>query len=399
MQLIYGQRQISENPLGADFIVTVQAVQSVSKSFQDFKKIPQQKVLAAFGNFISFIQVLEASPFFSKHEKDLFLSKAQKILNSGIQRSIPLGPSLIYGSRSSPLLRMIPVLNSLSQQCPVILLCSPATVEAYIFFCEKLIACGIPPSSIGILSTKDPEALETLISHPALKSIHFHGHAYEGDFLKKSPLPLFQKRIKIHLGSKNPVIFTHDAELSSLEAVLMASLQSSYLSEHRFHRWFVQEKNYSLFIEKIEAVFPFVMESLSKQAQTDLDYTEALKNQNISLFKEKNWRQMNSNSFFLNSDFNNCSPWHQQETLGSLLTITRYKNSAEAIKFANTTQYACAAAVFSSTSEKAKELAAQLTMPHRFQNEVPDLGTIDAVLGLPGCGFGNEIPDTKFFSF
>ena len=101
----------------------------------------------------------------------------------------------------------------------------------------------------------------------------------------------------------------------------------------------------------------------------------------------------------LNTDFNNCSPWQQQEILGPILTITRFKNTAEAIKFANTTNYASGAAVFTGSIEKSMDLAQQLSMPHRFSQKVPDMGAVPLVTGLSDTGFGQNMADKDFFVF
>lgn len=398
LQWTDGQKKMIDAPLGADFLQTIQAIQSVSQGFQDYKKTPAAKIHAAIERYLTWIQEQQDSSLFTAREKAVFASKTQKILTSN-RFTLPVGPSLIYGSRSSPLLRMISVLHALSQQCTVFFLCNSFLADTYLLLFEKLAECGFPSSALCLLTTKDPESLETLVSHPSLKAIHFMGHAYEGEFLKKNPLPLFQKRIKIHFGSKNPVIFTHDADLSRLQTMLHESLQTHFYSEHQFNRWFVQEKNYSTFVESIEKLLPLAAESLTNTFSADVDYLENLQRQNTSLMKEKNWKTSAVTNFLFNPDFNNCSPWHQQETLGSLLTITRYKNSSEAIKFANTTQYACASAVFASTAEKAKDISSQLIMPHHYMNVIPDLENSDALLGLPGCGFGNEVSDEQFFNY
>jgi acyl-CoA reductase-like NAD-dependent aldehyde dehydrogenase len=206
-------------------------------------------------------------------------------------------------------------------------------------------------------------------------------------------LPIFQKRIRIHLGGRNPMIFTHDAPLESLPELLAMALDSSYLAEHSFNRWFVQDKNFADFVKQIEITFPKI--PVPKQEDNTF-YEGVIQNQNASLFKEKNWQLGPIN---VNTDFNNCSPWQQQEVLGPILTITRFKNTAEAIKFANTTNYASGAAVFTGSVEKSMDIAQQLSMPHRFSQIAPDMGAIPLIAGLSNTGFGQTIANKDFFVF
>lgn len=133
-----------------------------------------------------------------------------------------------------------------------------------------------------------------------------------------------------------------------------------------------------------------------KKSSTNLTFQTALQKQNQGLLKEKNWK---SGNIFYNLDFNNCSPWQQQEVLGNTLTITRFKNTAEAIKFANTTNYASAAGIFSGNLEKSMEISQQLIMPHHFSQTIPDMGALSEVRGLSETGFGQSICDKVFFVY
>lgn len=394
----------------ADFSATISTIQSVSHGFQDLKTVPLAKRQAWLQTTLQKIQ----SDFFPSHlsffsgrgalnelilaEQKNFVKKIESLLSKN-STAAPLGPSLIYGSRSSPLARFWPVLQALHSGCSVVFLINADLETLYLSLVNILIESGYPARAIAILSTQDSESLETLVQHPSLKGIYFRGHTYEAHFLTKSPLPLFQKRLKIHWGGKNPVIFTYDASLEKIESLLQQSFDIYHLAEHRFHRWFVQEKNYVPFIEKVQSLLPTVSTRLRQQILNDENYKQALQKQNNSLFKEKNWKVLEEGGVSINFDFNNCSPWQQQETLGLNLSITRYKNSAEAMKFANTTNYASAGCVFSGQEDKARDLAQQFFMPHVFANQIPDLFELTDIQGLVGCGIGLEIPDQHFFTF
>ena len=375
-----------QNP---DFSQLISAIQSVAQGYSDLQKFSSNKLQTALADSVAAIQGTSGDSRENAH-----FSFRMKTLFEQNQLSRPaLGASLIYGSRSSPLLRLIPVLHALNNRCSVIFLCSSSMHATYEKLFSQMIEKGVPEKSLALISTQDSELLETLITHPSLKAIHFNSHFYEGAFLKTLPLPLFKKRIRIHLGGRNPVIFTHDAPREAIEELLVRALDTTYLAEHSFNRWFVQDKNYSEFVKHVEDLLPSI---LSKKAETDSQYDRAVQRQNESLFKEKNWKSGGVN---LNPDFNNCSPWQQQEVLGSLLTITRFKNTGEAVKFANTTNYASGAAVFSASIDKSMEIAKQLIMPHHFSQIVPDMGALPLISGLSETGFGQNIADKDFFVF
>ncbi len=372
-----------------DFAQLIQAIQTAVLGFTELQKFSTAKLEAALSATVSKIHGTSSDSRENAH----FSFKTKILFHETQTQRPPIGTSLIFGAQSSPLLRLIPVLHALKNRCSLVFLCSPHQHLKYEQLLSVLIQNGIPEKSVVLISTQDPESLETLIAHPSLKAIHFEGYHYEGAFLKTLNLPVFKKRIRIHLGGRNPVIFTHDAPYEVLPEFLAVALDNSYLAEHSFNRWFVQDKNYSDFVKQIEILLPKVPTlSLEKNAA----YDRVVQAQNAALLKENNWKLGTVN---LNTDFNNCSPWQQQEVLGPILTITRFKNTAEAIKFANTTNYASGAAVFTGSIEKSMDLAQQLSMPHRFSQIVPDMGAVPLVTGLSDTGFGQNMADKDFFVF
>jgi acyl-CoA reductase-like NAD-dependent aldehyde dehydrogenase len=345
-----------KNPEFSDLIL---AIQSTVQGFSEIQKISKSQLDSAL---IKFVDDVQANSLPQSPEVAHFLKKSASLLAEPITRP-SMGPCLIYGSRSSPLLRVLTALYALKSRCSVVFLCNVSLYETYLQLFEKLIHHGLPEKAISLVCTSDQECLETLISHPSLKAIHFNGHQYEGAFLKNLTLPVFKKRIRVHLGGRNPVIFMHDAPLENLQELISTALNTTYLAEHQFNRWFVQEKNFTAFTKAIADLL-------------------SVQNQKVEF----------------HPDFNNCSPLHQQEMLGPALTVTRFKNSSEAIKFANTTNYASAGAVFSGNFEKSQEIANQLTMPHRFAQQTPDMGAVDVIRGLSETGFGQDKSDPHFFT-
>jgi hypothetical protein len=373
-----------------DFSQLVSAIQSVVQGFTELQKVSSSKLETGLSGTINQLQGASGDGRENTH----FASKTKPLLQDSPSPRPPLGASLIYGTRSSHLLRLIPVLYAIKNRCAVVFLCSTSQHELYEKLLDNFLQNGIPEKSFALISTHDPEILETLIAHPSLKTIHFNGHFYEGAFLKTIPLPIFKKRIRIQLGGRNPVIFTHDAPFDSLKDILEVALNTTYLAEHTFNRWFVQDKIYPDFIKAVEG--HLTNRVLHKEHGNDMQYMHAVELQNQSLLREKNWIR---EPILFNPDFNNCSPWQQQEVLDSLLTITRYKTTSEAIKFANTTNYASGAAVFSGHLEKSMEIANQLNMPHRFPQIVPDMGVLATISGLTETGVGQQFSDHDFFVF
>jgi acyl-CoA reductase-like NAD-dependent aldehyde dehydrogenase len=394
------------------FDLAIQNIQLVAKAFPDYKKTKVEKRLVFLETFLfSLVQKkMEIIERLVKEQKCSVATAELEFIESVdylhflktrmsgyLEKRLPLGPALIYGSWSSPLLRFSEkVVTALSLGNTVLLHCAPEQTDIYGYFAQLARDSRLPEEALSVFGNLEAEAIELLYSHPALRTINFAGHPYEGEFLKKLT-PDMRKKYKIHFGGRNPVVFLHDADLSDLEDLVKQALEFHYLGEMRFNRWFVQEKNYPEFTERLKEIFL----RLSSEKYFSFP-SETYRQHFLNLVKElktdKNWQQETEDSPFLSADFNNCSPWQQQEVLGPILTVTRFKNSVEAIKFVNTTFYANAAAVFSGDNEKAQDLGQQLTMPLVTYNRLPQRYWERPLYSLFDCGWGCDIIDADFFT-
>lgn len=400
------------------FDLAIQTIQNVAKSFPDFKKVSLEKRKTFLDSFL----------FSLVHKKTEIIELLQKTQKTSLAVAeteyveaidylhflkirckedeparLPIGPVLVYGSWSSPLLRFSEkVITALTLGNTVILHCDNEQKEIYDFFAT--LALGrFPEHSLAVIATGDKEVIDVLYSHPAIRGINFSGHSYEGEFFKNLPKDV-RKKYKAHFGGRNPVIFLYDAQLENLEDLVQQSLEFHYLGEMRFNRWFVQEKIYADFVDRVCGIFEKL--NVTTNGIPNSRYAEEMQRQLSSLRTEKNWHNQLDSGFAasgfaqnaLSPDFNNCSQWQQQEVLGPYLTITRFKNSAEAIKFANTTFYANAAVVFSAELEKAREVAQQLTMPLVTCNRIPQRFWDKPLNSFYESGWGCDNIDMDFFT-
>ncbi len=416
-QLISGKQETLTNASGADFAVTIQAVQSVSKSYVEFKKIPLQKnieIARAYQQLyrtkkdeliLRLIKDVGYTPSMAERESENSLHLLETLMACLTRETTPvvsLGPCLVYGSWSSPLIRFHQtVLTSLLLGNSVLLLAAPIAAPIYIQLCEILISAGLPASQMAVISSQDPESIDTLIQHPSLRAIHWRSHYYEIGSLRDT-IAQTHKKSKIYLGGRNPVIFLHDANLTKLKNDLAQSLDFHYLAEDRHQRWFVQEKVYDTFVYLVKEHLKSPLNDFYGLS-LDTTYNQQMEMQKKQLQSERGWQSINSEhspiALQLSYDFNNCSPWQQQEILGPILTITRFKNAPEAIKFCNTTLFATQASVYCEKQEKFQEVAQQLHMAQVNWNKIRDSHTDKPTFGTYMSGFGNEISDYDFFKY
>jgi len=415
-QFLDGQTQRDE---GADFGAAVKAAQVAARAFVDHRKVPlapRQTAAAAFLELVkqnapSLEDRLRGDLGYGAEEARAEVERALTLGRELLQRpfsaaAIPLGPCLILGSWSSPVERVCQTaLTALTLGNSVILWTGAAASAIYCQLAGFLTAAGFAPGLVTVTATQDREAEDTLVSHPSVRAIHGAAHFYEGRILRTLSFDA-NKKIKLFFGGHNPVIFAHDAPLDRLSEWVPRALRYHARGEERFQRWFVQEKNYSLFIDEFKKVFAGLSHA-DLGAFPDAAYKEAYLHQMRDLTREKGWLTSPGNPLIDERtpalqaalDFNNCSAWQQSEMLGPVITITRFKNSAEAVKFANTTLFANAAAVIAGTPEKALETAALLQMPRVYINELPTPARDQATHASYDCGRGNDVSDFEFFQY
>lgn len=297
---------------------------------------------------------------------DLIIEK-----NFSIKHNIPQRLVAVYGHWSSPLYRFIKyVLPSLLQQSSVVLFCEPEASEIYCLFAEMISQTELGKNRIAVLPVDDPEVLSAILEHPSISSVIGQMNLFQA--------PLYRQRIlspdktyNLHFGAHNPIIFLNDTQQAQVTTLLAQSLQYHTRAEVRFNRWFVQEKIYPELINWVE----MYLNQNSKLHFGNIkvkSYSYHYEQQNKDLFKVKHWLRQNTvDEMNICSDFSNCSPLHQMELLGPLLTITRFKNGLEATKFANTTNHANATCIVTNSNEKFIELAQHQRTPVVFNNILP----------------------------
>lgn len=402
-----GDQILDLNAPGADFDLAIKTIQNMGPAFVENRKLPmsqRQNLLAAFitlweqQNWQEILRDELGYPILTAEQE----AKTGRLLLSALQTQLadaktlrPLGPVLVYGSWSSPLLRWTQtVMTALCLGNSVLVLASPTASPLYARLQQLTVTAGYAKDLISVLSSEDSDVLELLVSHPTFRAAHVHAHTHEASFIKSARTD-DGKRFKISWGGRNPVIFLQDAPLDDLNDLALRALSPHFLGESRFSRWFVQEKNYAEFAQKLDAVLR-ALTPADLGYLKDPNYMKVFEAQKPKLLKERNWLQLST--CLASLDFNNCSPYQQQEVVGPVLTVTRFKNAPEAIKFANTTRFADQAAVFSASFEKAIDVAAQLQMPHVYVNRLP-WDSIDPRNGTFESGVGQEIRDWDFFSW
>lgn len=398
-----------------DFSEIISAVQKVGKAAPEIKKIPIAKKIGFVESFISFLQKNKEtlkSTYKQNHNCDNFeneLEESEQSLKTLIQiltskKNLPPGPTLIFASWSSPLLRFCEKVIPALAMGNSVLLHQRMNDPSYELLNSLAYSAGFPEDSLQTVCADTVDLIEIIYTHPSIRAVLIEGNLFETYQLK----PFLREENKIyktHFGSRNPVIFLHDSPLDLLKDLAYLALNFKYRGEIRFNRWFVQEKIYDNFRQLLTTYLKDLALKHPSLWSTPQAFKDLHLKQWSSLKKESpQWTQFvheqnpADGAPAVHLDFNNCSPWQQRELNGPILTLTRFKNSTEAVKFANTTYYSDSASIFSSSTEKSQEVADQLMMPNIALNKMYKKNVMTPHISRYETGNNSHQTDFDFFS-
>ena len=218
------------------------------------------------------------------------------------------------------------------------------------------------PEVIQLLVDPGDESFSTLAQHPAVKGLLFFGDKNIGDRLRRwlCESPSF---LHTETGGRNPVIIGRGLDFAQYGEELMKVLFSThYMSSFRGSRVFLPENQWDVLCGEVEKL------------------AEAARKEKFAI------------DIQVTKDASNCSPTQQEILPGGQITLTRYKNIAEATKFANTSPWGQAAYIFNHDEEKARKAGENLRVGHVFVNKfVHDLHSLEIHrYGFSGVTSGRE---------
>jgi aldehyde dehydrogenase (NAD+) len=248
------------------------------------------------------------------------------------------------------------------------------------YFMSLVREAGFPPGVINILPGTG-EAGAALVQHPLVKKVTFTGGSATGEQIVKSCAGSF-KPLVLELGGKSANVIFDDADLDIscthgglLSVGILAGQGCSFPS-----RMLVQETIYPEVVARMEATAksftvgdPFdpttVTGPVINQAALDriLGMIERAPSEGARLVTGGSRAQLPgelAGGYYIEptvfADVDPQSELAQKEVFGPVLAITPFKDEAEAIEIANSTQYGLAAYLRTNDVSRALRVAEQL---------------------------------------
>ncbi|MBX7232031.1 MAG: aldehyde dehydrogenase [Bdellovibrionales bacterium] len=254
---------------------------------------------------------------------------------------------------------------------------TPTTTHLLSEVCHEV---GLPPGVVNIVHGRGATAGATLASHPGVSAISFTGGTETGEKIQALAGSTF-KKVSLELGGKNAVILLKDAPL---DKIIPEIIRSSFLNQGEIclcgSKILVQESIYQEFLKRfveetqkivvgdpmLDSTFMGALISQHHFEKVQKNIAQALKEGGTQLAGHEplHLPEPIAQGYFLRptviTDLSNCSPLHQTEIFGPVVTVNSFKYPHEAIKWANNSPYGLSASLWTQDISKAHKLARDL---------------------------------------
>ncbi|WP_230471318.1 aldehyde dehydrogenase [Hymenobacter jejuensis] len=294
---------------------------------------------------------------------------------------------------------------------------TPATAYYLGELCQE---AGLPPGVLNIVHGTGPRAGQAIVEHPAIKAISFTGGTRTGEHIARTAAPMF-KKLSLELGGKNPNLIFADCDLAT---AVRTSIQSSFSNQGQIclcgSRIFVERAIYEPFKAEFLAQTKALtigdpLEESTRQGalvseahlHKVLSYIELAQTEGGTMLAGGHQVRLTgrcADGYFLEPTvFEGLAPdcrTNREEIFGPVVTLTPFDTEAEAIAWANGTDYGLSATVWTRDLDRAHRVAHQLHSGIVWVNTwlLRDLRTPFGGMKSSGVGREGGLEALRFFT-
>jgi acyl-CoA reductase-like NAD-dependent aldehyde dehydrogenase len=318
-----------------------------------------------------------------------------------VGRIVPFNHPILFAAKfGAPLMAGNCVVIKPSEQSPL-----SATVLA------EIVRETLPPGVVNIVTGDGPGAGNPLVRHPQVKRISFIGSVPTGLAIQRSAAEVAVKHISLELGGKNPMIVFPDADPDVVAANAVAGMNFAWMGQScgSMSRILLPDSLYDTVCERIVAKVEAIVQGDPAKEETGAgpmnsraQYERALRY--IQAGIEDGARLVAGGSRPVGPEFErgywirptvfaDVTPQmriFQEEIFGPVMSLTRYRDTAEAMELANSVEYGLTASIWTNDLKLAMRAARDVRAGYVWVNGVSRhfLGT--GFGGFKNSGIGRE---------
>ncbi|MBB6096480.1 acyl-CoA reductase-like NAD-dependent aldehyde dehydrogenase [Povalibacter uvarum] len=274
---------------------------------------------------------------------------------------------------------------------------------------ELIAEVGFPPGVVNIVPGYGNPAGQHLAEHPQVQKIAFTGSTAVGRRIVQASAGNL-KRVQLELGGKGANIVFADA---NLQAAINGSAFAIFHNQGQAciagSRLLLQEEIADRFLEgfiklarsirlgdPLDPATEMGPLTSQKQQQSVLSYCEIAKQQGAEVLTggKRPDNPALANGFFVEPTIVRASPQDrvcQEEVFGPFISVTTFRDEAEAIAIANSTEYGLGSGLWTTNLQRAHRVAAAIRAGMVWVNSYKRVNPGSPFGGVGSSGYGREM--------
>lgn len=299
----------------------------------------------------------------------------------------------------------------------VVLKPAEQTPLSILYLASLIPKVGFPPGVINVVNGFGREAGTALVEHPGVDKIAFTGSTVTGKAVMRMASATM-KNITLETGGKSPLLVFKDADTDQAAKWAHGGIMGNQgqictaTSRLLVHQDVIEAFSARLLevISNHRVGDPFSDDTFqgpqitSAQYQKILDYIETGKQEGAKLITGgKPHKNANGKGFFIEptafSNVTESMKIFQEEVFGPFVSITPFKDEAEAVRLANNSSYGLGAAIFTRDYERVHRVAARLEAGMVWINSSNDSDPRVPFGGVKQSGIGRELGEAGLAAY